>query len=31
MLEMEWVDGALVGIGKEYTIGDLIKGNMQVL
>lgn len=31
ILEKEWVDGLLIGIGKEYKIGGLVKGNMQVL
>lgn len=31
VLEKEWVDGLLVGVGKEYKIWGLVKGNMQLL
>lgn len=31
VLEKEWLSGLLIGIGREYKIGGLVKGNMQVL
>lgn len=31
LLEKEWISGLLIGIGREYKIGGLVKGNMQVL
>src|SRR5690606_5935214 len=31
ILEKKWIDGLLLGIGKEYKIAGRVKGNMQVL